>query len=230
MKAYLDRSLFRNPVGVYFSWLKLKCSLQLKYWGKHLRIGYLSLIHNCVFGSYNWVGEHCVIINSELGDFSYVNSYTYIMYTKIGKYCSVGPNVKIAPGKHPTSVFVSTHPVTFNNQGNFVRNFVDRPVYQNYQQVTIGNDVWIGANAIIIDGVKIADGAIIAANSMVVKDVGLYEIVGGNPAKFIKKRFDDDQIDYLLYFKWWNKNPEWIEQNISRFWDIESFVEYEYSN
>ncbi|TEW64733.1 CatB-related O-acetyltransferase [Mucilaginibacter phyllosphaerae] len=152
------------------------------------------------------------------------------MHTKMGKYCSVGPHVKIAPGMHPTSKFVSTHPVTFNNQGNFVRNFTDRAVFKNYKQVTIGNDVWIGANAIIIDGVKIADGAIIAANAVVVKDVGLYEIVGGNPAKVIKKRFNDDQIDYLLYFRWWEKDPEWITQNISRFWDIEDFVEYEHSN
>ncbi|AMR33978.1 hypothetical protein A0256_22280 [Mucilaginibacter sp. PAMC 26640] len=230
MKAYLDRSLFKNPLGQHASWVKLKCALQLKYWGKHLRIGYLSVVNNCAFGSYNWIGEHCVLINSEMGDFSYTNSYTYIMHTKMGKYCSVGPNVKIAPGMHPSSVFVSTHPTTFNNQGNFVRNFANKAVFKNYKEVSIGNDVWIGANAIIIDGVTIADGAIIAANSVVVKNVGPYEIVGGNPAKVIKKRFNDDQVDYLLQFKWWEKDPDWIAQHISRFWDIEDFVEYEYSN
>lgn len=226
MKTYLDRSFLTNPAGEYFGWLIMKCALQWKYWGRHLRIGYLSRVQQCVFGNYNWVGSHCVVINSKLGDFSYVNDYSYILNTRMGKYCSVGPNVKIAPGKHPSTIFVSTHPVTFNNQGNFVKNFTSNAVFKNFDQVTVGNDVWIGANAIIIDGATIADGAIIAANAVVVKDVGAYEIVGGNPAKLIKKRFDDNQIAQLLDFKWWNKDEVWIEEHIARFWNVDDFIQY----
>lgn len=212
-------------MGQYFKWLKCKSAYQLKYWGKHLRIGYLSTLGNTTFGRYNTIGSNCVVSNCILGDFSYINSFSYVLNTTMGRYCSVGPNVKIAPGKHPTSVFVSTHPVTFNNQGNLVKNYCSEPKFSISQPVIIGNDVWVGANAIIVDGVHIADGAIIAANSLVTKDVGAYEIVGGNPARFIKKRFDDEQIRYLQDTQWWNKGDEWIQANISKFWDIEDFVE-----
>jgi acetyltransferase-like isoleucine patch superfamily enzyme len=225
MSAFIDMSFLTNPVGEYIQWLKCKSKYQLSYWGKHLRIGYLSIISNCSFGNYNIIGTHCLVANTTLGDFSYINSHSYVLWATIGKYCSIGPNVKIAPGKHPSTVFVSTHPATFNNQSNFVKSFTKEPKFKNYQQVTIGNDIWIGANSIIIDGVTIADGAIIAANSVVVKDVGAYEIVGGNPAKFIKKRFSEDQIKYLGDFEWWNKDEAWLEDNISKFWNIEEFTE-----
>jgi virginiamycin A acetyltransferase len=74
----------------------------------------------------------------------------------------------------------------------------------------IGNDVWIGQNATILPGVHIGDGAIIGANSVVGKDVEPYTIVVGNPAKILRKRFDDELIDLLLEFKWWDKEIEEI--------------------
>ena len=70
--------------------------------------------------------------------------------------------------------------------------------------MVIGNDVWIGLNTTILSGISIGDGAIIGAESLVTKNVGPYEIWGGNPAKFIKKRFDDDTIQKLLEIKWWD--------------------------
>ena len=72
----------------------------------------------------------------------------------------------------------------------------------------IGNDVWIGRESIIMPGVKIGDGAIIAAYSVVTKDVEPYSLVGGNPAKFIKKRFDNELIEMLLQVKWWDYEPK----------------------
>lgn len=74
--------------------------------------------------------------------------------------------------------------------------------------IVIGNDVWIGRESIIMPGVKIGDGAIIAAYSVVTKDVEPYSVVGGNPARFIKKRFNDELIELLLEFKWWDLSPE----------------------
>jgi acetyltransferase-like isoleucine patch superfamily enzyme len=225
MKTYIDSSFMMNPLGEYFKWLKCKSVYQFKNWGKHLRLGYLSVVNSSTFGRYNTIGSQCVVSNCTLGDFSYINSYSYVLNTTFGRYCSIGPNVKIAPGKHPASVFVSTHPVTFNNQTNLLKNYCTESKFKNYQPVTIGNDVWVGANSIIIDGITIGDGAIIAANSLVIKDVGAYEIVGGNPAKLIKKRFDEHQIQYLQDTEWWNKGEDWIQTNISKFWNIEDFVE-----
>lgn len=225
MKNYIDKTFTTNPFGEYFKWLKCKTTYQLKYWGKHFRLGYLSMIYESSFGKYNVIGSHCMVINTTLGDFSYINSYSYVLHSTIGRYCSIGPNVKIAPGKHPTSVFVSTHPVTFNNQANFLKNYCFEPKFKDHQPVTLGNDVWIGANSIIVDGISIANGAIIAANSVVIKDVGPYEIVGGNPAIFIKKRFDDEQIKYLQETQWWNNDETWMQSNISKFWNIQHFMD-----
>jgi len=225
MRTFIDTSFFTNPVSEYLQWLKCKSLFQFHNWGKHLRIGYLSHVVDCDFGNYNIIGSHCLVTNSKLGCFSYINSYSYVLWANVGKYCSIGPNVKIAPGKHPSSVFVSTHPVTYNTQGNFIKNFTKEAQFKSYNPVTLGNDVWVGANAVIADGVTIGNGAIIAANSVVIKDVGDYEIVGGNPAKFIKKRFRDDQIEYLNNFQWWNKDEQWLEANISKFWNIEEFTD-----
>lgn len=74
--------------------------------------------------------------------------------------------------------------------------------------IVVGNDVWIGRESIIMPGVKIGDGAIIAAYSVVVKDVPAYTVYGGNPAKFIKDRFDAELKDLLLRFRWWDLEPE----------------------
>ena len=78
----------------------------------------------------------------------------------------------------------------------------------------IGNDVWIGYNASIMPGIQIGDGAIIAANSVVTKNVDSYSIVGGNPATEIRKRFNEDQIKQLLELKWWNWDIEKITDNL----------------
>jgi virginiamycin A acetyltransferase len=75
----------------------------------------------------------------------------------------------------------------------------------------ISNDVWIGQNVTIMPGVKVGDGAIIAANSTVVKNIEPYAIYGGNPAKYIKRRFSDEKVEFLLKLQWWN----WDEEKIS---------------
>ncbi len=78
----------------------------------------------------------------------------------------------------------------------------------------VGNDVWIGQNVTVMPGVHIGDGSIIAANSVVTKNVPPYHIAGGNPCKIIKKRFDDELIDYLLKLKWWDWSEEKIFKNL----------------
>jgi len=219
-----DKSFLNNPLYEYIKWLSIKIKYQYKYRKSKLRIEYGSYLHNCTFGKYNWIGKNNSLVNVDMDDFSYVASDSVIANCKIGKFCSIAPNVKIAPGKHPTSVFVSTHPATFSNPHFMVKRFLNKDTFVSNNKVVIGNDVWIGANCLIVDGVEIADGAIIAANSVVSKNVGAYEIVGGVPAKLIKKRFDEDQINALLEFKWWNKEEKWIEDNIRNFNDISLFL------
>jgi len=225
LKEYIDPSFFYNPISEYVKWLLKKAIYQTKNWGKHLRIGYKANITNSTFGRYNWIGANCFIANCSFGDFTYVTENSVISNCTIGKFCSIGPNVRIAPGKHPTSVYVSTHPSTYANPQNLIKNFADRQVYEYNKSVVIGNDVWIGCNVVIIDGVAVGDGAVIAANSVVSKDVEPYAIVGGLPAKLISKRFDNDQIEFLLGYKWWNMPDEFIKKNISLWWSVKDFFE-----
>ena len=224
LKDYIDFGFLSNPLGKYFKWLGIKAYYQIKNWGKHLRISYMASLSNTTVGKYNLIGKNTIVVNSSIGDFTYIAENGNIFNASIGKYCSVGPNVRIAPGKHPTSVFVSTHPSLYSNPGNLIRNFVNKSMFNYNSNVTVGNDVWIGVNAVIADGITIGDGAVIAANSIVTTNIEPYMIVGGNPAKPIKKRFEDDQVSFLLEFKWWDKSEEFISDNIEAWWAVEDFT------
>lgn len=128
----------------------------------------------------------------------------------IGNFCSVGSGVRIYLGGNHRYDWVSTYPfhVSFLNDGKYkLPNYLGGNDIYGYPHtngdVIIGNDVWVGENSTIMSGVKISDGAVIAANSNVVKSVEPYSIVGGNPAKHIKYRFDLEIIKKLLEIKWW---------------------------
>ncbi len=127
----------------------------------------------------------------------------------IGKFCAIASGTKfiMGPANHRLSS-VTTYP--FNVFGGaWVERTPDHLLQLPFKGDTvIGNDVWIGRESVIMPGVKIGDGAIVAACSVVTRDVGPYSVVGGNPAGFIKKRFDDELTGLLLELKWWDFSPE----------------------
>jgi acetyltransferase-like isoleucine patch superfamily enzyme len=131
----------------------------------------------------------------------------------IGNFCSIASGVSIfLAGNHRTD-WVTTYPFGHIHT-NIFTNFNGEGHNNSKKTVIIGNDVWIGADVRIMSGVKIGDGAVIANNSHVVKDVEPYSIVGGNPAKFIKYRFREDQIKNLLKIKWWDWEDNKINDNV----------------
>ena len=201
------RSFYRNKIRNQFPGLNFHRTSDVKL--------------NCSFGENINIGAGCLVDSSTVDDYTYVNYNSIIKRTKIGKFCSIGPSVVIGLGNHPTSGFVSTSPFFYLKE-----NFADRDYFDQYDEVFIGNGVWIGANVTIINGVKIGNGAIIGANSIVVKDVEPYSIVGGVPAKLIKYRFNLEEIDFLKTFKWWNKDNKWIRKNYKKFHSITS-LKYE---
>lgn len=131
----------------------------------------------------------------------------------IGKFCMIASDVKfIMNGANHLTRSVSSYP--FEIFGNGWENAMEGRAYPHKGDIVIGNDVWIGYNATIMTGVNIGDGAIIAANSTVVKDVPPYTIVGGNPAVEIRKRFSEGEINQLLELKWWDWDLEKITANL----------------
>lgn len=132
----------------------------------------------------------------------------------IGKFCAIGRGVEfVMNGANHKMNSVTTYP--FNIMGNgwekVPLSLDDLPIKGD---TIVGNDVWIGQNVTIMPGVTIGDGAIIAANSTVSKDVPPYHIAGGNPLRILKKRFDDELIEYLLKLQWWNWSAEKITANL----------------
>ncbi|MEA5061027.1 MAG: CatB-related O-acetyltransferase [Erysipelotrichaceae bacterium] len=133
----------------------------------------------------------------------------------IGKFCSIACGAKFLFNSANHSLkSLSTYPFPIFYDVWGLKNLKVTDAWDNKGDIVIGNDVWIGFEAIILSGVKIGDGAIIGARAVVTKDVPPYTIVGGVPAKIIRKRFDDNTIDKLLKLKWWNLPVETIKRNI----------------
>lgn len=186
----------------------------------------MSYFPRCKFGKYNTFYENIVCKSCEFGDFTYIAPGTKINNTLIGKFCSIGPDCKIGLGKHPTSSYVSTHPIFFSTSKQAQITFVKENSFAESERIEIGNDVWIGANVMIMDGVKIEDGAIIAAGAFVVKDVPAYAVVGGTPAQIINFRFSKKQINFLHKVKWFEKDESWLRKHVDLFQDINRFQQF----
>jgi virginiamycin A acetyltransferase len=166
--------------------------------------------------------------NIIVGDFTYYDDFENVMNFEknvkyhfdfvddkliIGKFCMIASDVTfIMNGANHLTDAISTYPFAIFGDG--WEDAMEGREYPRKGDIMIGNDVWIGYNATIMAGVIIGDGAIIATNATVVKDVPPYTIVGGNPAREIKRRFDAETVQELLALKWWDKPLEWITANV----------------
>jgi virginiamycin A acetyltransferase len=133
----------------------------------------------------------------------------------IGKFCAIATNVKfIMNGANHKLDGISTYPFpVFGNSWETAMNLlIELP---SKGDTVIGNDVWIGYESLIMPGVKIGDGAVIAAKSVVVKDIPAYTVVGGNPAHPIKQRFSDAEVAQLLEIRWWDWEIDKISRHVS---------------
>lgn len=144
------------------------------------------------------------IVNSKIDSFSYVSYFSHLQNVTVGKYCSIAKRVSVGLGFHPTN-FISSSPIFYSPKNPLFKSIVKDKKFEDIKPSFIGNDVWIGANTVILDGVRIGHGSIIGANSVVTKDVEPYSIVGGVPAKLIRKRFLEEEIEFLLKLEWWDK-------------------------
>ena len=216
----LLRDLFRK----FFDKRKYKLS----------KLGKKVTIRNVYFCGENAVFSNTSLSNCYIGMCSYVSRNCKLTNVKIGNFCSIADNVNTCNGQHPTTGFVTTFPSFYYNtssqigysfhQGSPLYDTSRRPEGEKKYEIVVGSDVWIGSHALLMPGIRIGDGAVIAAGSVVTKDVLPFSIVGGVPAKVIKMRFTDAQIDKLLKIKWWNKPLKDIKQNYRSFSNIDSFI------
>jgi len=168
------------------------------------------MTNDTVIGNHSHIMKNCLINSSTIGKYSYTGPNCIIQNTTIGNYCSIANDVMCGLGNHPLDSF-STSPLFYRKDNPLkVEITEDKDLSFEYKPITIGNDVWIGAKATILDGVTIDNGAVVAAGAVVSKDVPPYAIVAGVPAKIIRYRFDIEKIEALNASEWWNKEPEQV--------------------
>ncbi|MEY4505397.1 MAG: hypothetical protein RL154_1698 [Pseudomonadota bacterium] len=207
-----------------------------------------------IFNSYRdsiFIKEHVKSKHIIAGDYSYYSGYYHgtafddcVMYLDtednryksdeidkliIGKFCSIATGVKFMMGgtQGHNYNWIASYPLDSFDEDFDNYETIPPKAYRLKGDTVLGNDVWIGAESMIMPGIKIADGAVVGARSLITKNIGAYEIWGGNPAKLIKKRFSDDDIAKLLQIKWWDWSVDKIKQNLSllRNSDVEALWE-----
>ena len=196
-----------EDVRIYEGAKMVDCKL-----GCNIVVGKDSFLRSCAIGDYVQINRRNILENVNMGDRTYTGPNTVLKHVSIGKYCALSWNISATGNIHDYGR-VSSHP--FPDFVSF--GIVEKNVPLEHKTITLGNDVWIGANVCILSGVKIGDGAIVGAGSVVTKDIPSYAIAVGNPAKVIKYRFSEEHIARLLKIQWWNWPDDQIRANIEVF-------------
>lgn len=158
-----------------------------------------------------------VLRKCTLGNYSYIGYKSNIYHAEIGKFCSISKEVCIGLPSHPIN-FLSTSPIFVNRINGTGYSWTNQDLFDPMpKKVMIGHDVWIGMKSTIMGGVHVGNGAVIAAHSVVTRDVPPYAIVGGVPAKIIKYRFSEGIIARLLQSEWWNHPDDFLKKKIIAF-------------
>ncbi|WP_418187286.1 CatB-related O-acetyltransferase [Aliarcobacter lanthieri] len=177
--------------------------MKLSYiWSKILKKLRLSALKNCKIDKTSKIESGCNLVNVEMNRHSFCGYNCEMTNVEIGSFCSIANGVIIGGGMHPID-WVSMSPVFYEGRDSVKAKFSEHK-RDKVLKTMIGHDVWIGQNCLIKQGITIGNGAVIGMGSVVTKNVEPYTIVAGNPAKFIRKRFNDEIIENLEKSKWWN--------------------------
>ena len=198
----------KSYIGSFFSIKKLT--------NKHVSL--FSLWDNkSTFTPYTHILNGAKLTNVKVGKYSRIGVNCQVANATIGNFTAIGKDTVITVGQHPTN-YLTSHSI-FYKKGNWGwhDDWIAPIDFKPEKSVTIGCDVWIGRQCIIMDGVTIGDGAIVATGAVVTKDVPPFAIVGGVPAKVIKYKFPQEVIDRLEAIQWWNLPDEEITKRIELF-------------
>lgn len=184
-----------------------------------------AIIEKVSLGKYTEVSAGAKLTESSLDDYSYVMERCEIIYSSIGKFSNIASDVRINPGNHPIE-WVSQHHFLYRlkQYGFAEENNESFFGWRRLQRVTIGHDTWIGHRAIILPGVTVGNGAVVAAGAVVTRDVKPYSVVAGVPAKPLRSRFPEAVWTVLEEMAWWDWDHQTIKARIDDFYDIRRFI------
>lgn len=184
--------------------------------GRHTSVGdHTKMDYSCL-EDYARIDRFNHLYYAKLGRHSYTGQNTVIMHTEIGAFCSISWSISIGPANHSYER-ISTHSFLYNEVDGLRPEGEEAPYDRFAEKCKVGNDVWIGTGAVILRGVEIGDGAIVASGAVVTKDVPPYAIVAGVPAKIVKYRFSQEIIDKLRKIRWWEQGDAFVRENYSYF-------------
>lgn len=182
---------------------------------------------NTTIGKYTEIADRCRISESEIGDYSYIMQDGSVWCATIGKFANIASSVRINAPNHPTWR-ATLHHFTYRASDYWPDADMDTDFFawRRENRVTIGHDVWIGHGATILPGVTVGDGAVIGAGAVVSKSVEPYTIVGGVPARIIRRRFPQEIADRFQMLKWWDWDHDSLRTALPDFrvLDSESFL------
>lgn len=163
------------------------------------------------------------LVHCSLGRGTYIAGSCRLDRVKIGRFCSIGAELLVATGDHPTSGFASTHPAFFSDARQAGFAFADRTIIPERRltasgwSAEVGNDVWIGHRVILLGGVSIGTGAVVGAGAVVTRDLDPYGIFAGVPARQVGRRCTEREATELLASEWWERDLWWLRDNWQAF-------------
>lgn len=185
-----------------------------------------AVIRNTKVGSYVEIGPWAELVEVEVGNYSYIAGvHSALFNTVVGKFTSIASSVRINPVAHPMERPTQHHCTYRRRQYGFDMKDDEHVFSQRRaKRCLIGHDVWIGHGAIVMGGVTIGTGAVIGSGAVVTKDVDPYSVVVGNPARPLRKRFDEPVIKHLLASAWWDWPHDKLQREFPRLLDLKRFL------